>query len=102
MKTLFGILGSGLLLGSIFSCGAVVHDRLDTGKIVRDCSGTYVQFEGKGDYLVCNEDILADKEDGAKVSVIYDYTKDCKEKEGKAVCMLFHDNKGMIRIKKLN
>lgn len=102
MKSILGILGSGLLLGTIFSCGAVVQDRLDTGKIVRDCSGTYVRFEGKGDYLVCNEAMLADKADGTKVSVVYDYTKECKEREGKAICMLYHENKGMIRIKKLN
>ncbi|MNK46477.1 hypothetical protein D3C87_652610 [compost metagenome] len=83
---------------SIFSCKAV-HDRLQTGTIVRDCTGTYVRVAENEDYLVCNADILATKNDGEKVSVVYDYTKECKERDGKIMCMMFHENKGMISIK---
>jgi hypothetical protein len=91
-----------LLLGIfsifIFSCTAV-HDRLQTGTIVRDCTGTYVRVAENEDYLVCNADILATKNEGEKVSVVYDYTKECKERDGKIMCMMYHENKGMIQIK---
>lgn len=83
---------------SIFSCKAV-HDRLQTGTIVRDCTETYVRVAENEDYLVCNSDILASKKDGEKVSVVYDYTKECKEREGQIMCMMYHENKGMISIK---
>lgn len=83
---------------SLLSCKAV-HDRLQTGTIVRDCTGTYVRIAENEDYLVCNSDILTAKKDGEKVSVVYDYTKECAEKDGKIMCMMFHENKGMIRVK---
>ena len=82
----------------IFSC-ATVHDRLQTGTIVKDCTGTYLRVGENEDYLVCNSDILASKKEGEKVSVVYDYTKECKERDGKIMCMMYHENKGMIRVK---
>ncbi|MCD9853342.1 hypothetical protein LUD75_01395 [Epilithonimonas sp. JDS] len=85
---------------SIFSCKSV-HDRLQTGTIVRDCTGTYVRVAENEDYLVCNADILAAKKDGGKVSVVYDYTKECAERDGKIMCMMYHENKGMIRVKSI-
>ncbi len=36
------ILSLGLFSTLLFSC-ATVHDRLQTGTIVRDCTGTYVR-----------------------------------------------------------
>lgn len=81
-----------------FSCVSV-HDRLQTGTIVKDCTGTYLRVGENEDYLVCNSDILASKKEGEKVSVVYDYTKECKERDGKIMCMMYHENKGMIRVK---
>lgn len=81
-----------------FSC-ATVHDRLQTGTIVRDCTGTYLRVAENEDYLVCNSEILESKKDGEKVSLVYDYTKECKERDGKIMCMMYHENKGMIKVK---
>ena len=94
------ILSLGLFSTLLFSC-ATVHDRLQTGTIVRDCTGTYVRVAENEDYLVCNSDILASKKDGEKVSLIFDYTKTCAERDGKIMCMMFHENKGMIRVKEV-
>lgn len=87
------------ILASLLSCNAVVHDRLITGKIVRDCTGTYVQVAGQGDYLVCNNEILKDKKDDSQVSVVYDNVDKCPEKEGVAMCMMYHESKGKIKVK---
>ncbi|WP_313267238.1 hypothetical protein [Epilithonimonas vandammei] len=82
----------------LFSC-ATVHDRLQTGTIVRDCTGTYLRVGENEDYLICNAEILEAKKDGEKVSLVFDYTKECKERDGKIMCMMYHENKGMIRVK---
>jgi len=92
------ILSLGIFATLLFSC-ATVHDRLQTGTIVRDCTGTYLRVAENEDYLVCNAEILESKKDGEKVSLVYDYTKECKEREGKIMCMMYHENKGMIQVK---
>jgi len=98
MKKVSHLLSLGIFSTLLFSC-ATVHDRLQTGTIVRDCTGTYLRVAENEDYLVCNSDILVSKKDGEKVSVVYDYTKECKERDGKIMCMMFHENKGMIQVK---
>ncbi len=67
------------------------------GTIVRDCTGTYVNMDGK-DYIVCNFKKLQNKERGAKISFTYEVSKDCPESDGTAVCMMYHEHAGMIRI----
>lgn len=98
MKKVSHILSLVIFSTLLFSC-ATVHDRLQTGTIVRDCTGTYLRVGENEDYLICNADILASKKEGEKVSVVYDYTKECKERDGKIMCMMYHESKGMIRVK---
>lgn len=96
------IISTVVLLGVLASCnGGVVHDRLFTGKITRDCSGTYVKVAEKGDYLICNDDLVKNKKEGEEITLVYDFTTSCPEKDGKAVCLLYHENQGMIRIKSI-
>lgn len=92
------ILYSGLFSVLLFSC-ATMHDKPNTGTIVRDCTGTYLRVKENEDYLVCNSEILQSKKEGEKVSVVFDKTDKCPERDGKIMCMMYHENKGMIRIK---
>ncbi|WP_312764706.1 hypothetical protein [Epilithonimonas sp.] len=92
------ILSLGIFSTFLFSC-ATVHDRLQTGTIVRDCTGTYLRVGENEDYLVCNSDILESKKAGEQVSLVYDNTDKCPERDGKIMCMMYHENKGMIRVK---
>lgn len=99
MKLLFTL--TTLFTLALSSCStAVKHDRLFTGTIVRDCTGTYIRIDNKVDYLVCNAEILSEKKEGESVSVIYDFEKTCDELDNKATCMMYHEHKGKIRIKK--
>nr|WP_314546803.1 hypothetical protein [uncultured Empedobacter sp.] len=101
MKLLFSL--TTLLTLALSSCStSIKHDRLFTGTIVRDCTGTYIRVDDKEDYLVCNNEIFSDKKEGETVSVIYDFEKTCKELENKATCMMYHEHKGKIKIKKNN
>ncbi|GGG52793.1 hypothetical protein [Epilithonimonas arachidiradicis] len=98
MKKASQLLFLGISSALLFSC-ATVHDRLQTGTIVRDCTGTYLRVAENEDYLVCNAEILESKKDGEKVSLVYDNTDKCPERDGKIMCMMYHENKGMIRVK---
>lgn len=98
MSKVSHLLSLGIFSALLFSC-ATVHDRLNTGTIVRDCTGTYLRVAESEDYLVCNSEILKDKKEGEKVSLVFDYTKECPERDGKIMCMMYHENKGMIRVK---
>ena len=68
-----------------------------SGTIVRDCTGTYIRVEGK-DYLVCNFKKIQNYKEGSKAKVSYEIPKECPEFDGIAVCMMYHEHVGMIRI----
>lgn len=92
----------GIFACTLISCNAkIVHDRLQTGKIVRDCTGTYIKLDNNEDYLVCNDDLLKDKEIGEKITFIYDKIDKCSKNNGKIMCMMYHENKGTIQIKSI-
>jgi len=68
--------------------------------ITRDCTGTYIRIQDK-DYLVCNINAVAEYNEGEKVKVSYKVVTDCPEREGLMVCMMYHENEGMVRILKV-
>ena len=83
---------------SFLSCKSVPDSR-QSGTVVRDCTGTYLRIAENRDYLVCNAEVLADKKEGANVELTFVYTKECTERDGKIMCMMYHENKGVIRVK---
>ena len=101
MKNVFTLLfavGSGL---SLLSCACTkISD--DSMKVVRDCTGTYLRFEGK-DYHVCNLDKLSGFSDGQTVKASFKQVKKCNYKsQPDVVCMMYHENEGWIQILKVN
>lgn len=68
--------------------------------ITRDCTGTYIRIQDK-DYLVCNINSVGEYNEGEKVKVSYKMETDCPEREGLMMCMMYHENKGMVRILKV-
>ena len=68
--------------------------------ITKDCTGTYIRIHDK-DYLVCNINSVAEFNEGDKVKVSYKLVKDCPEREGLMVCMMYHENAGMVRVLKV-
>ena len=66
-------------------------------KVVKDCSGTYIQHDNV-DYQVCNKDLLAKYNDGDWLVASFYTLKDCTEKGDQAVCMLYHENKGWVKV----
>ena len=80
------------------SCKSVPDSR-QSGTVVRDCTGTHLRIAENRDYLVCNAEALADKKEGEDVALTFVYTKECTERDGKIMCMMYHENKGVIRVK---
>jgi hypothetical protein len=82
------------LAGSSFTGAHKKH-----ATIVRDCSGTYIRID-KTDYLVCNKEILQDIPDETIVSVSFKKVKQCPPTD-EMVCMLYHEHKGTVKVKKV-
>lgn len=66
-------------------------------KVVKDCSGTYIQYEN-ADYQVCNKDLLAKYKDGDWILASFYTLNECTEKGDEVVCMLYHENKGWVKV----
>lgn len=98
IKNLFII---GVFTSALLSCTSMNNKSSEIGTIVRDCTGTYVRIAEKGDFLVCNDHLLKSKNEGDKVSFTYEITNNCPEKDGLITCMMYHENKGMIKINTL-
>ena len=76
------------------------NDQLFSGKIIRDCTGVYLDVDGK-DYQICNADKVKGYKENTEIKVVYEITEKCKEFDGKAVCMMYHPKEALIRIKEI-
>ena len=66
-------------------------------QIIKDCSGTYIRMN-ELDYKVCNEKELATIKNNTFLSLSFiDFNK-CKLPEGVAVCMLYHEHVGSVKV----
>ena len=91
----FGSILSAIVLPFVFSCSSVNNP--ESGTIVRDCTGTYLQIDKK-DYLVCNSAIFKNFKEGQTVSATFEKADYCSEFEGQVVCMMYHKNDGKILV----
>lgn len=66
-------------------------------KVVKDCSGTYIQYDNV-DYHVCNKDLLGNYKDGEWIVASFYTLNECTEKSDQMVCMLYHENKGWVKV----
>jgi hypothetical protein len=82
---------AAIFLLLVFSCKKVKQEKMT---IIRDCSGTYLRFEGK-DYHVCNFEKLETFPDNAAVTASFKKVDNCTDM---AVCLLFHENEGWVEV----
>jgi hypothetical protein len=66
-------------------------------KVVKDCSGTYIQFENV-DYSVCNKDLLMKYNNGDSIVASFYTLNECTDKGEQVICMLYHENKGWVKV----
>ena len=91
-KTIF--IATTVALFTLFACKKVKNE---TMTVVRDCTGTYLQFNGK-DYNVCNLEKVSSFPDGASVIATFRKIKNCTSR---TVCLMYHENEGWIQVEKI-
>lgn len=64
--------------------------------VIRDCTGTYLQYDEK-DYHVCNADVLLAYDSGDEVNASFEKIDDCNQ-NGQITCEMFHQNEGWIKV----
>lgn len=88
-----------IFLLTLFACK---KERNKTVTVVRDCTGTYLRFEGK-DYHVCNLEKVSTFTDGATVKATFKKIKECNGSAKDAiVCYVLHENEGWVDVEKIN
>jgi len=83
-----------ITLLTLIACKKVKNE---TMTVVRDCSGTYLHFNGK-DYNVCNLEKVSSFSDGASVIATFRKIKNCTSG---VVCLIYHENEGWIHVEKI-
>ena len=68
-------------------------------KIIRNCTGTYLQIAGNN-YLVCNADILNEWKENKKVKVQTRILTTCPAPEGE-ICALYFEYKEIVQITRI-
>lgn len=57
--------------------------------VVKNCTGTYIQFKGQ-DYKVCNNEMLANFKNESKIRITFKDSKQCEIPKDTAICMMYH------------
>lgn len=85
-----------------FFLSACAKERNKTVTVVRDCSGTYLEFNEK-DYHVCNPEKVSSFANGDVVTATFEKIDECNGSAKDAiVCELYHKNEGWIKVSKIN
>ena len=90
-----------LLICSVlfFACNKSTTN--NTVRIVKDCTGTYLQLSGK-DYHVCNTEYTDSFNNGDTVQVSWVKINTCTGTASKAiVCMMLHPSEAWVEIKSI-
>ena len=91
------------ILTAVFLLALVACKKTSNGTmtVVKDCTGTYLNFEGK-DYHVCNPEKISSFSDGAIVKATFKKLKECDgSAKDMVVCMMMHDNEGWIDVEEI-
>lgn len=93
-----------LIFAALLICTAASCKKQDLESItvVKDCTGTYLRYEGK-DYQVCNIEKLMSYSDGEMVHANFRKIEKCN---GTAmdviVCFMLHPNEGWIEVERIS
>jgi len=69
--------------------------------LTKDCTGSYISHTFNNvDYLICNDELVANIENGTEISVTYKTVKACNN-SNQTICELYHKNEGIIELIKI-
>lgn len=94
MKQLHLLFLAVLFIGIFTSCNKSFHD----ATLVRDCTGTYARMN-QSDYLIANPSSVEAYSDKENIRIQFENTQN-EDLDGiLGVCLMYHEYKGVIRIK---
>jgi hypothetical protein len=90
-----------VLFSTFFLCSVLVSCDKEANKnalVVRDCTGTYLQIDGK-DYQVCNLEKVNSFPAGTPVAASFEKLDECNGSAKDAVvCLMLHPSEGWIEV----
>ncbi len=90
-----------LFVAFILSMITACTKEYKNAKVVRDCTGTYLQISSK-DYHVCNIEKTNSYKDDETVKATFSSVGECKgSAANQAVCLMYHENEGWIEVKSI-
>ncbi len=93
MKTFFTFL---IILVIAAACA-----KTKTATVVRDCTGVYLNMNGK-DYRVCNIEKISNYKHGQEITVSYKLVSSCDgTANDQPVCFMLHEYESWIEVKKV-
>ncbi|MDI1356042.1 MAG: hypothetical protein PSX36_14070 [bacterium] len=97
MKKITAFLATLLLL-SFISCKKECYR---SAIVVKDCTGTYLQMDGK-DYKICNREKLASYTDGTRITFTYKEVSGCSSEKEEMFCSMLHPTEGWMEVQKID
>ena len=85
-----------LLVCALSSCNKTIKR---SAIVIKDCTGSYVK-RNNADYLICNNEVVANIEHGTEVYITYKNIKGFKNSD-EVACDMYHKTKGIIELIKI-
>ena len=82
-----------LIIGSVLFSSCKKDSDLEA-KVIRDCTGTYLEIDGH-DYYVCSYEEVSDFADNSSVFVKYFSVEECGQV---GACLLYHPKAGNVEV----
>jgi hypothetical protein len=81
-----------------FAMAGCTKEKNEMVTIVKNCTGVYIQIEGKH-FLVCNEEVFANIDNGSSKRIVFKKVKSCKAKNDKEiVCTMYFQHEGKVEV----
>ena len=94
MKNIFSILT--IVIFTFISCS---KDDYKEGKIIKNCTGSYLNIDDK-EYLICNSEVVVDFNNDTEVLVDFTLIDNCNNNQG-TICMMVYNYNGTISVNEI-
>jgi len=94
MKKIFSIVV--IIIFTFISCS---KDDYKEGKIIKNCTGSYLNINDN-EYLICNSEVVVDFNNDTEVLVDYNLIDNCENNHG-TICEMAYSHNGTISINEI-
>jgi len=94
MKNIFSIVV--IIIFTFISCS---KDDYKEGKIIKNCTGSYLNINDN-EYLICNSEVVVNFNNDTEVMVDYNLIDKCENYQG-TICMMVYSHNGTVSINEI-